>query len=160
MKIRSASAVIVLFGIGHCNCASASPRTSASAPAAKSRKIGVKSANVRPKVPRMTRACCAMPLFSGPTTRRRPRTSVTLRKSESARAMKNNGPAFIGATMRRSILCANGASPSLARPIQFDAMKPKSMSSASSRLAFSTLAWADVETATGARLRSSTVLSA
>ena len=59
--------------------------------------------------------------------------------------MKNSGPAFIGATMRRSIFCVNGASPFLARPIQFDAMKPKSMSFASSRLAFSTLAWAEVD---------------
>ena len=76
--------------------------------------------------------------------------------------MKNNGPAFIGATMRRSIFCVNGASPFLARPIQFDAMKPKSMSFASSRLAFSTLACAEVLTSTGASAgtRSSTVLSA
>src|SRR5580704_10017717 len=103
-----------------------------------------------------------MPLSCGPTTRRWPRTSVTVRRSESARAMKNSGPAFIGATMRRSIFCANGASPFLARPIQFDAMKPKSMSFLSSRLAFSTLAWADVLTSAGANActRSSTVLSA
>ena len=30
--------------------------------------------------------------------------------------MKNSGPAFIGATMRKSIFFANGASPFLARP--------------------------------------------
>ena len=46
----------------------------------------------------------------------------------SARVTKNSGPAFIGATMRISIGCVNGTSPFLARPIQFEAMKPSSIS--------------------------------
>ena len=76
--------------------------------------------------------------------------------------MKNSGPAFIGAAMARSSGRANGASPFLARPIQFDAMKPNSISPASSRLAFSTLAELDASTSTGASAaeRSKIVLSA
>ena len=44
----------------------------------------------------------------------------------------------------------NGGSPFLARPIQFDAMKPNSISPACSRLAFSTLAELMSSTSTGA----------
>jgi len=50
----------------------------------------------------------------------------------------------------------------MARPIQFDAMKPNEIWSACRRLAFSTLAVSAVKTSTGASdcCRSSTTLSA
>jgi hypothetical protein len=63
--------------------------------------------------------------------------------------MKNNGPAFINATMARSIGWANGASPFFARPIQFEAMKPNSISPACRRFAFSVLADLDSRSSTG-----------
>ena len=76
--------------------------------------------------------------------------------------MKNSGPAFIGAAMARSIGRSNGASPFLARPIQFEAMKPNSISPACRRLAFSVLADLDSMTSTGAKAgrRSNNALSA
>ena len=103
-----------------------------------------------------------MPLVRGPTTIRRPRRPENDRIGESARTMKNRGPAFIGAAMARSIGRANGASPFLARPIQFEAMKPSSISPASSRSAFSMLAELDANTSTGANAgrRSNRILSA
>jgi len=52
--------------------------------------------------------------------------------------------------MARSIRPANGASPFFARPIQFEAMKPSSISPASSRSAFSMLAELDANTSTAA----------
>jgi hypothetical protein len=76
--------------------------------------------------------------------------------------MKNNGPAFIGAAMARSIGRSNGRPPFLARPTQFEAMKPKSISPAWSRTAFSVLAECDSNTSTAANVGrcSNKVLSA
>ena len=77
-----------------------------------------------PSAPKIPWACCTMPLVRGPTATRRARRSENDRIGDCARTMKNSGPAFIGATMARSIGWANGASPFFARPIQFEAMKP------------------------------------
>ena len=98
----SASAVIALFGIGHAT-AHRPRRAKRLGAGGEVEEYGVTSAKVRTSTPRITRACWGMPLWPGPTTRRRPRRSLAERRSESARAMKNNGPAFIGAAMRRSI---------------------------------------------------------
>ena len=93
-----------------------------------------------PSAPKIPWACCTMPLVRGPTATRRARRSESDRIGDCARTMKNNGPAFINATMARSIGWANGASPFFARPIQFEAMKPNSISPACRRFAFSVLA--------------------
>ena len=93
-----------------------------------------------PSAPKIPWACCTMPLVRGPTATRRARRSENDRIGDCARTMKNNGPAFINATMARSIGWANGASPFFARPIQFEAMKPNSISPACRRFAFSVLA--------------------
>src|SRR5947209_6575254 len=53
-------------------------------------------------------ACCTIPLVRGPIAIRRPRRSENDRIGESARAMKNNGPAFIGAAMARPMGCWEG----------------------------------------------------
>src|SRR5215470_2449766 len=66
-------------------------------------------------------ACCTIPLVRGPIATRRPRRSENDQIGESARTMKNSGPAFIGAAMARSMERWKGASPFLARPIQFEA---------------------------------------
>jgi hypothetical protein len=91
-----------------------------------------------------------MPLARGPSAIRCPRRSENDRIGDSARTTKNRGPAFIGAAMARSIGRANGASPFFARPTQFEAMNPSSISPASSRSAFSMLAEFDANTSTGA----------
>jgi hypothetical protein len=103
-----------------------------------------------------------MPLVRSPTAMRRPRRPENDRIGDSARTMKNSGPAFMGAAMARSIGRSNGASPFLARPIQFEAMKPNSISPPCSRLAFSVLAECDSSTTTGANVgcRSNTVSGA
>ena len=103
-----------------------------------------------PSAPKIPWACCTMPLVRGPTATRRPRRSENDRIGDPARTTKNSGPAFIGATMASSIGRANGASPFFARPIQFEAMKPSSISSACRRSAFSVLADFDSRTSTGA----------
>jgi len=115
-----------------------------------------------PSAPNRPCACCTIPLVRSPTAMRRPRRSENDRIGDSARTMKNSGPAFIGAAMARSIGRSNGASPFLARPIQFEAMKPNSISPLCSRLAFSTLAEFDAKTSTGANAgrRSNKILSA
>ena len=63
---------------------------------------------------------------------RLPLKSATDRIGESAIFTKHIGPALAGATMRSEILFLNGGVASFARPIQFDAIKPKSSSSRSS----------------------------
>src|ERR1700704_2413219 len=91
-----------------------------------------------------------MPLVRGPIAIRCPRRPDTDRIGDWDGTMKNSGPAFIGAAMARSIDCANGGLPFLARPIQFEAMKPSSISPALRRLAFSVLADFDSSTSTRA----------
>src|SRR5258707_981882 len=93
-----------------------------------------------PNAPNRPCACCTMPLVRGPTAIRRLRRSENEWTDDCARTMKNSGPAFIGAAMARSIGRSNGRSPFLARPIQFEAMKPNSISPPCRRWAFSVLA--------------------
>ena len=85
-------------------------------------KNGVKSENPIFSAPKIDLACWCTPLRSAPTLTRLPRMSATVRMGESFSVMKNIGPAFMGATMRRSMGCSNGGSPRLALPIQFAGM--------------------------------------
>jgi hypothetical protein len=63
-----------------------------------------------------------------PMATRLPAKSVIVWIGELANLTKNIGPALAGATMRSAILRVNGGVASLARPIQFEAMKPNSSS--------------------------------
>ena len=81
-----------------------------------------------------------MPLPAGPMETRFPRKSSTVSIPEARSATKNMGPEFAGAAMRTSSARWNGASPRAARPIQLAASNPNSISPASRRSAFPTLA--------------------
>ena len=88
----------------------------------------------------MVATCCAMPLPAGPMETRLPRRSSTVSNPDSRSATKNIGPEFAGAAMRTSSARSNGGSPRAARPIQLAARSPNSISPASRRSAFPTLA--------------------